>query len=110
MHFIAGVMKWYLGLMVVRSLLRGVTMIFLFYSRPRHLFCLMQPLSHILPGLKNIAIPGLNQLRDAAAEAASERAITRAYEDSGWLAHAEQDAWEYNRARLDRQSCFYGDF
>ncbi|EQA3293198.1 hypothetical protein ACX0LI_004921, partial [Salmonella enterica subsp. enterica serovar Newport] len=48
--------------------------------------------------------------QDAAAEAASERAITRAYEDSGWLAHAEQDAWEYNRARLDRQSCFYGDF
>lgn len=99
MHFIAGVMKWYLGLMVVRSLLRGVTMIFLFYSRPRHLFCLMQPSAWFKEYSDSWAE---SVAQDAAAEAASERAITRAYEDSGWLAHAEQDAWEYNKARLDR--------
>ena len=46
---------------------------------------------------------------DAQAEAASERAIARMYDDIGWVAQAAQDEWEYKKARLDRQSGFYGD-
>lgn len=46
---------------------------------------------------------------DAQAEAATERAIARMYDDIGWMAQAEQDEWEYKKARLDRQSGFYGD-
>ncbi|ECS2560910.1 hypothetical protein HVX25_23825 (plasmid) [Escherichia coli] len=47
---------------------------------------------------------------DQQAEAAAERALTRMFEDSGWLEHEAQDAWEYKKARLDPQSGFYGDF
>ena len=46
---------------------------------------------------------------DAQAEAATERAIARMYDDIGWMAQAAQDEWEYKKARLDRQSGFYGD-
>ncbi|CSY49445.1 hypothetical protein FP371_25095 [Citrobacter freundii] len=50
-----------------------------------------------------------SQAELAAADAASERAISRMFDDCGWMEAAAQDAWEYNKARLDRQSCFYGD-
>lgn len=51
-----------------------------------------------------------SQAELAAADAASERAINRMFDDCGWMAAAAQDEWEYKKARLDPQSGFYKDF